>query len=128
MVDQNPSHAYPAAGTYAVTLTVTDSASRAASDAHLAIQVAAPPPPPVIALIKKVAPPFTLVVTGSNLQNGIEVFINGSEWANVVYKKSTKIKLAGGKSLKTVVPKGVPTNFTFVNPDGGTATVSGWSW
>lgn len=84
--------------------------------------------PPEITGMKKVAPPFKIVVTGSNLQNGIKVFIDGAQWSAVVWKKTTKVLLMGAKSLKAAVPKGTPTNFTFVNPDGGTATMSNWNW
>ena len=82
------------------------------------------PPPPVISAIKKVSPPFHLVVSGSNLQNGIQVLINGTAWPNVAWKKSTKILINGGASLKNAVPKGATTVIQLVNPDGGTATSS----
>ena len=83
--------------------------------------------PPQITLMKKVAPPFSIVVTGSNLQPGIKVFIDGTEWTAVLYKTSAKIKLTGGASLKAVVPKGVQKTFLFRNPDGGQATMA-WSY
>jgi PKD repeat protein len=124
---QNPSHEYAAAGTYAVSLTVTDSASRNATDAHLAITVSAPIPPPVISLMKKASPPFKIVVTGSNLQDGVRLFINGIEWTNMQWKNTTKVKILGGASLKTAVPKGLATTFRFLNPDGGETTLT-WSW
>ena len=79
-----------------------------------------------MALIKKVSPPFKLVVIGGNLRNGIRAFINGSEWTSVVWKNEGKIQLTG--AIKGAVPKGQPTDFRFVNPDGGTAEVKGWSW
>ncbi len=40
---QNPGHTFTAAGDYAVSLTVNDSASQTASDSHLVIHVSAPP-------------------------------------------------------------------------------------
>ena len=121
---QGPSHEYAAPGTYPVSLTVTDSASHSAADTHLTITVEAPVPPPVVTLIKKVSPPFKLVVTGANLQDHIRVFINGTEWTSVVWKTTTKIQLTG--AIKTAVPKGVPTTFQFLNPDGGEVTTT-WS-
>lgn len=84
-------------------------------------------PPPVIASIAKQSP-FSLLVTGSNIQSGIKVLINGSQWNILAWKSTVKLKILGGSALKAAVPKGAPTNFTFVNPDGGTAAVSGWSW
>lgn len=81
--------------------------------------------PPVIALMKKVTPPFKIVVTGSNLQNGIKVYINENEWTGVVWKKLTKIQLTG--AIKAAVPKGSVKTFRFVNPDGGEASMT-WNW
>ncbi len=123
----SPSHEYAAAGSYPVVLTVTDSASHSATDAHLTVAVSAPVPPPVISLMKKASPPFKIVVTGSNLQDGVRLFINGIEWTNIQWKTTTKVKILGGASLKTAVPKGVATTFRFLNPGGGEATVT-WSW
>lgn len=85
------------------------------------------PPEPCGIVCGWEVPSFKIVVTGSNLQRGIRVFINGGEWSSVTYKNSTKIQLKGGASLKTVVPKGVPTTFRFLNPDGGEATTT-WSY
>lgn len=106
------------------TVTATDARGCVGERAYTLQAVA----PPVIAGMKKVAPPFKIVVTGSNLQNGIKVFINGTQWSTVLWKKTTKVLLTGGKALKGTVPKGTPTDFTFVNPDGGTAILSRWSW
>ena len=126
-VVQNPSHEYAAVGSYPVVLTVTDSASHSATDAHLTVAVSAPVPPPVISLMKKTPPPFKIVVTGTNLKDGIRVFINDTEWTNTQWKSGTRFKILGGASLKTAVPKGVTTTFRFLNPDGGETTVK-WSW
>jgi len=118
----SPSHLYGTPGTYSVSLTVTDAGSGTATDSHLSITVLTPLPPPVVTLIKKVSPPFKIVVTGSNLQNGIKVYIDGVEWPSVVWKKATKIKLTG--AIKAAVPKGVPKTFRFLNPDGGETTTT----
>jgi PKD repeat protein len=83
--------------------------------------------PPSITLMKKVAPPFKIVVTGTNLQNGVRVFIDGVEWSSVVWKKAEKLQLTGGAGLKAAVPKGASKTFRFVNPDGGEASVN-WNW
>jgi subtilase family serine protease len=83
--------------------------------------------PPVISLMQKKGAPFRIKVMGSNFQPGIRVYINGSLWSNVKYKNETKIVIKKGKTLKAVVPRGVATEFRFVNPDGGEATVN-WSW
>ncbi len=93
-------------------------------DDHLSIQVTAPPP--VVTSIVKLKP-FGLKVTGSNLQSGIRVFINGSEWSQVVWKSTTKIKIVGGKALKAVLPKGTTHTLRFLNPDGGETTTT-WSY
>ncbi len=118
---QNPSHTYASAGVYTWGLTVTQGGSTCTKGGTLTVVT-----PPSIALIKKVAPPFKLVVTGTNLQNGIKVYLNGVQWASVVWKNPGKIQLTGA-GLKAAVPKGVTTTFRFLNPDGGEATVT-WSW
>ena len=118
---QNPSHAYSAAGSYTWTLTV--SAGEVACSETGTIRVVNAP---VITLIKKATPPFKIIVNGTNFQNGIRVFIDGSEWPSVVYKKSTKIQLTGS-TLKTAVPKGTTKPFRFLNPDGGEVTTT-WGW
>jgi hypothetical protein len=119
-----PSHTYTDAGTYTWTVTASLGAAVTAKSGTIVVSNV---PPPVITLMKKVAPPFSIVVTGSNLQQGIRVFIDGTEWTNVTWKNTGKIKLGGGASLKAAVPKGVLKTFTFLNPDGGTATQT-FSW
>jgi PKD repeat protein len=120
---QDPSHTYNAGGSYNWSVVVSGGGLTCTRSGTLAVAV----DPPVITSMKKVAPPFTIAVNGSNLQHGIRVYINGTEWTQVLDKKPTKIKLTGGKSLKAVVPKGVPALFHFVNPDGGSADLT-WSW
>jgi PKD repeat protein len=117
---QNPSHSYASAGNYTWTLRVTAGGAACTRTGILTIVN-----PPVISLIKKASPPFKIVVSGSNLQNGIKVYINDVEWTSVVWKNSGKIQLTG--AIKTAVPKGVTKTFRFVNPDGGEASQT-WGW
>lgn len=84
-------------------------------------------PPPQINSMTKLGSPFRINVSGSNLQQGIQVKINGTPWTNVKWKSTSNIKIKGGSSLKALVPKGVDTTFTFTNPDGGETTVS-WKY
>ena len=118
-VDQSPSHTYDLAGEFQAALTVQDGVGGTAS-ASLTIRPANVPPP-VVTLVKK-ATPFGLIVTGSNLQSTIQVYINGAPWSGVTWKTTAKIKIGSGKALKAVVPKGQTTHLRFVNPDGGEAT------
>jgi photosystem II stability/assembly factor-like uncharacterized protein len=120
--EQNPSHTFASAGTKNWTLTVTVGSQTCTKNGNLTVV-----DPPAITSMKKVAPPFKFVVAGSNLKNGIRVFIDGAEWTSVVWKKSTKIQITGGASLKAAVPKGVARTFRFLNPDGGEASTT-WSW
>jgi hypothetical protein len=120
-----PTHLFIDPGTYPVTLTVTDAASRTASDDHLSIVARPPVPPPQVSAIRKVSPPFKLVVTGANLQNGIRVFVDGAEWMSVVWKNAGKIQLTG--AIKKAVPKGTTHVFRFLNPDGGEVSTT-WGW
>jgi PKD repeat protein len=123
------SHTFTTDGTYSVLFTVTDSASATASKT-ITITVTAPVTnPPVISSMKKAGSPFRFIVMGSNFQSGIQVFIGGdaTPWATVTQKGTTKLVIKGGKTLKTKVPKGTPTVFTFKNTDGGSADYT-FSW
>ena len=75
----------------------------------------------------KLGSPFRITCSGSDLQAGIHVYINGSLWSNVVYGSSSSITLKGGSALKQRVPKNVTTLFRFVNPDGGERSYT-WHW
>ncbi|MGC8764235.1 MAG: hypothetical protein ACP5VN_11525 [Acidobacteriota bacterium] len=57
-------------------------------------------------------------------ENGIRLFINGTEWTQVVWKTTSKVKVTGGKALKAVLPKGTPHTLRFLNPDGGETTTT----
>jgi hypothetical protein len=83
--------------------------------------------PPSVTSMTKAGSPFRINVNGSNLQNGVKVFINGNEWTNVQWKSTSLIKIKSGAALKTAVPKGVPTTFRFLNPDGGELLMT-WQW
>lgn len=123
---ENPSHTFSAKGTYDVALAVTD-ADGARKVAQ--VQVTATLPPPVIGSMKKSGGPFRFVVTGSNLQNGIQVTIGSdtTPWSSVTWDSATQVTIGGGKTLKAKVPKGTSTVFHFKNPDGGTADFTfGW--
>ena len=114
------------AGTFTFTITATDAHSCAGSQTYTMV-VSAVPPPVVTAMVKMVNP-FRIVVYGSNLQSGIKVYIDANRWRDVGWKGTTRIVLKGGAELKAAVPQGTPRDFTFVNPDGGAAIVTGWSW
>ncbi len=123
---QNPAHTYEAAGTYTWTMTANLAGAIPCSQTGSITLTSGPPP--VVASVVRMAPPFRLVVKGSNLQDGIQVSLNGTQWTDTDWKSVTKIVIKGGASLKAAVPKDTPVTFTFVNPDGGTATLSNWSW
>lgn len=114
------------AGTFNFTVTATD-ANACTGSQHYAMTVAAVPPPVIMSMVKK-GNPFRIVVYGSNLKGEIKVFISANRWSKVLWKSTNQIVIKGGASLKAAVPQGTPTDFTFVNPDGGAAMVTGWSW
>jgi hypothetical protein len=101
----------------------------------LSLALASAVPPPSVSSIVKMASPFRIIVNGRNLQREVKVYIstfhNGDDppdWSPIVWKSIRKVVLKDGSiALKDALPKGTPANFTFVNPDGGCAIVSGWS-
>jgi hypothetical protein len=113
---QNPSHTYSTKSDYSATLTVRDSTNQTATATVVIHATAAPP---AVTSMAKAASPFRIIVNGGNLQNGVKVFINGTEWTNLKWKSTSQIQIKSGAALKAVVPKGVPTTFRFLNPDGG---------
>lgn len=90
------------------------------------VTIARIPPPQVLSMVKT-GNPFRITVNGSNLQSGMRVFINGTEWTNLKWKSTSLIKLKGGSALKVAVPKHVVTTFRLLNPDGGESTLD-WQW
>jgi hypothetical protein len=86
--------------------------------------------PPAVTAVTKVPAPFRLRLTGSNLQNGLSVYVNGSLWGTtatptlVKWKNSTQILLKKGAALKALFPSGVAVPIRVVNPDGGEITVT----
>ncbi len=118
--EQNPVHNYTVAGNYSVGLTVQDTDGRSSSGG-LEIQ-ANEPVVPVVTKMKNKRRPFRIVVKGNNLEKGIKVYIEGNLWPKVHWKSTAKIVLAGKRSLKAAVPKGVLTHFLFENPDGSVTT------
>ncbi|MEW6758348.1 MAG: PKD domain-containing protein [Acidobacteriota bacterium] len=121
--EANPTHVFTTTGDYTITFTVRDTTNQTATET---LSIAATVLAPQISSILKKTGPFRLLVNGSNLQQGIRVFINGVEWTTVTWKSSAKIVLKGS-TLKTAVPKGTPTVFRFVNPDGGEVSTT-WQY
>lgn len=116
-------HAYAAPGSYDWTLTVRLPGVSPCVQTGTLVVTAPAVPPPVVGAITKKGNPFRFVVTGSNLQSGIQVFIEGQLWSQVTWKNTGKVVIKGGASLKAAVPKDTPRTFRFLNPDGGEATV-----
>ena len=126
--EPSPSHTYTSAGTYTWTLTATaEGQTRTDTGTITAVN------PPVITSMRKLGSPFRINVMGSNLQQGIAVYINGRLWGDssnkqlVKWKTEANIKIKKGSALKAQVPKYTDTTFRFVNPDGGETTVV-WQW
>ena len=116
-------------GTYPFTVTATDASGCTGSMGYSVAITSTNVVPPAVTAGMKLGSPFRIVFQGSNLQNGIVVYINYSTvpWYPMVWKGTSKIVLKGGASLKAAVPKGVVTLFTFVNPDGGVLSGT-WYW
>lgn len=63
--------------------------------------------------------PFRLKIFGANLEPGCRVLINGSPAPYSAYKSSGVVVAKRGRTLKAMMPKGVPVSITVRNPDGG---------
>lgn len=113
--EQNPSHTYASAGTFHWSVTATAEGQSCEQAGTITISDCTPP---AITSMTKLASPFRVKVIGSNLQNGIKVYVNGYLWTNVIWKSTGKLIINGGSALKLKVPKGTLVTFTFVNPDG----------
>ena len=101
------------------TVTATDTNGCAGTRAYILMMVNGP----VVLHMKPTPPcaePFKIFVTGSNLQNGIRVYIDGVEWYSVAWKNTGKIVLKG--AIHAAVHPGSTHTFRFVNPDGGEFT------
>ena len=120
---QYPTHVYATAGTYTWTMTASAAGLKCMRSGSVAVGVK----PITLAWMKNLDNPFRIVVHGTNLQYGVQVYINGVQWGNLTWKNTYKLILKGGNSLQTVVPMNVPTQFRFVNPDGSELTVI-WQW
>ena len=122
--EQNPSHTYTTAGSFSWTCTATLEGGQCRQSGQVTVTQI---PPPVVSSTAKLGSPFRIKIIGTNFQENLKVRINGSEWPQVNRKSDTTLVLKGGSSLKKVVPKGVQTTFTIINPDGGTCDIN-WSW
>lgn len=86
-------------------------------------------PVPVVTGMARKVDPFRIVVSGTGLQHGVQLFIGTdvAPWTEVVWKSNAKVTIGGGSALKAKVPKNTPTQFKYVNPDGQSTTTT-WMW
>jgi PKD repeat protein len=112
-------HAYGAVGTYTWTFTVTLQGIACTKTGTVTVIPAVAPP--VVSSIAKAGSPFRLKVNGSNLQEGIQVYIGADQtpWPNLTRKSASQVVIKGGASLKAKFPQGQSVMMWFVNPDGG---------
>jgi len=86
-------------------------------------------PPPVIESVTSLivtGKPYRIRITGTNFQEGIEVFIgsDAAPWPTVKRKNETRLVLKGGGTLKERFPAGVAVAIRVVNPDTGEDTTT----
>lgn len=125
---QSPAHTYTAAGSYTVSLTVTDGTG-STSTHTMAVNAASTVDPPVISRAQKAGSPFRIKIYGSNFHPGCVVKINGTPVPQVKFKNDGKLVAKKGKILKTMAPKGTKVQITVENTDdGGISAPFTWSW
>ena len=112
-------HTYSATGSYGAKVTVTDAtAQTATSTTYVTVTV----PPPVIASAQSMGNPFRIGLTGSNFHSSVTVKVSNFALSNFQIVGPTEILLKGGRGLKSLFLKGVPTPITVTNnDDGGTS-------
>jgi hypothetical protein len=116
--EQNPSHAYAAAGSYTWIMTASAGGATCARSGLIRVHGAAPPPE--VTSVTKAGNPFRLNLTGANFDPGLQVFVgeDAEAWANVRVKSARSLVIKGGGALKARFPKGVAVALRVVNPDG----------
>lgn len=60
------------------------------------------------------------------IQGHVDLKLGAAAWPS--WHPSARAGAASMLKFLEIAPKGTPTNFTFLNPDGGSTTVNGWSW
>jgi len=117
-------HAYASPGTYAWKLGASVSTASCSKAGVIAINP--PVTPPYIRGVGKAGSPFRIKISGSNFQDGVQVFLGGdaTPWGNTVRKSDGLLVLKGGASLKARFPSGQAVSIRVLNPDGGQATTT----
>lgn len=111
-------HSYYGPGTFAYTLTVTDSLGANASfNSEVVLN-----PLPTISDIQRVPSPFRLDISGAGFQDGAITDIGGVVVPTTLFKSSTLLEAGRGSELKALVPKGQSVTVRVTNPDGGQAS------
>ena len=112
---ETASDTYTQPGSYTSTVTVTDAAG---GQATASVTITVSPQPPVITGVQKLTNPLRLKIYGTNFHLACTVKINGAV-AMTSWKNGSLLVAKKGKSLKTLLPKGVPVQITIVNTDDG---------
>jgi len=118
-------HVYAAAGIYTWTFTASIAGQTCVKTGT--IRIAQGGPDPVVRSLAKSDAPFRIHVEGEHFRKGIKVYLDGRPWPELSRLTEFEIILNGGEALKAAVPANTPTEFLFVNTDGGSAAVT-WSW
>jgi len=114
--EQNPTHAYTAAGSYDWTLTVSVDGEQCSKTGTVVVGGVTPP---TISSVRKMTSPFRLKITGTGFASGCVIKINGAAVPETKFKTSTSLVAKKGATLKAMVPKGTAVTITVTNPDGG---------
>lgn len=105
-------------GAHLLSATVIDKANLTAQDSLYALSENQPHVDPKITVISTLKSPFRLLVMGNYFLPGARVLINRSIAPTVQVKSSIKIVVKGGRTLKSLLPRGVPVPIVVINPEG----------
>ncbi len=120
-VTASPGETIENAATVVTTAVDPAGSNNTASVASDVISGAGPPVIESVASLISAGKPYRIRITGTNFQEGIEVFIGSDAvpWPNVKRKSETRLTLKGGGTLKARFPAGVAVPIRVVNPDTG---------
>jgi len=122
---QTASHAYSSVATFGWTMTASAGGVTAVRNGSIAVSSAPAAPAPTITQVRALSRPFSIEITGTGYQSGVEVYIGTDKtaWTPTTRSSSTRLLLTGS-GLSTKFPPGTAVAIKVVNPDTKSASTT----